>query len=210
MENFLAYAEDIQEKKIISCPVDKNNDFTVLAVDDFAKFVIEMMMNLTVHAMRVYRLTAPSVTMTDFLNIIEGYVNETIEYNRLPYEDYVEDGVALGFFDWQMIQRKQFYEVVDNLSLIVSNQTQDFVDVTGKQPLGLAKYLDQNKASFVDESMKVDEFEIRSSIQARRDSARQKSENTFGLRRASSRQTKWEGQGSLDVSGGIDTIEGGT
>ena len=186
MENLLAYSDDILENSHLSLPISNEIDFTVLALDDYAKTVVHMIYDLKNHAGKTYRLTAPLVTINDFMNIIEGYTNQIISYDRISYDEFVNKKIADGFFRWKMIEQKEYFELVDHLSLIVSNQTDDFVDIVRTQPLSLPKWIVQNKKMFVSEDLNIFDADLRSSIIKRRNSALEKTENKFGLRRPSS------------------------
>ena len=188
METFLNFTDTIQENGNLSLPVSNDVEFTVLSVDDYATAVVHLLSRLKRHAGKKYRLTAPLVTFVDFMNIIEGYTNKNIEFDRISFDDFATKNISKGFMRWTMTEQKEYFELVDNLSLIVSDQTNDFTDITGGiHAEGIANWIEKHRKSIISEDDTIEESAIRPSIQLKRNSSRRKTDDQFGIRRGSGR-----------------------
>jgi len=146
MQNLLSFAEPIKYSSAIYAPV-RDGKIGMVHVRDIAA-VAATVLTEPGHRNKIYEITGPeAVSLSDVAGKLSRITGEEISFVNVPMPAARQNLVNSGVPDWMADATLEFYELW--AAGKASKVTDTVAQVTGRWPITLDKFLEENKDSFM-------------------------------------------------------------
>jgi len=146
MQHLFMYARPIRNTGSFFAPM-RNNRIGMVHVRDIARVAVTVLTE-NGHAFKKYEITGPkAVTFGDFAAKLSELTGEDISYVDIPLRTAKNGMLELGISEWYADALLEMFQSYSDGG--ASRVTNTVADITGRWPVGLDKFVEENREAFI-------------------------------------------------------------
>jgi len=148
IDNNFAHVQSIKSQGVFYGPGQSDKKFTPIAVADIGKAAAAILIDPSKHINKTYKLTTTPFSQDDVAAAFTAALGKPVKYIQVPYDAAQKSFLSAGFEDWQVTGILELLNLIDGLSGVTNDPSNDFKTITKEEPTTIAQWVDSVKGAF--------------------------------------------------------------
>eukprot|EP00300_Choanocystis_sp_HF-7_P030221 c39002_g1_i1.p2 GENE.c39002_g1_i1~~c39002_g1_i1.p2 ORF type:complete len:292 (+),score=70.78 c39002_g1_i1:56-931(+) len=147
-DNLLGQAGTIKGHGAAYAPARPDARMSMAWTDELGEAIAAVLLNPAPYANRRLKFGSAPFSHADFAAAVSASRGSAVNYVQVPYEAAKATFLGYGLPEWQVDGVLELFKAADEGEAAIVAETDDFVDVLGREPLTLAGFVAKHAAVF--------------------------------------------------------------